>query len=143
MNALFIGESRRVWWHLAGHLEKRGCTCWFAASNEELRVLLSQRPFRLVLSARPVTKGGPLMHLLQAPERFVFYSFPVEGSCLWFQAIPEISNVSQVSALRPSEFKSILNALLGPEGDSHAPGSQIRIDMGIQELVRQSHAFRR
>jgi hypothetical protein len=118
MNALFIGESQRAWWRIARRLEQRGCNCWFASTNEELRALLSQRSFYLVLSAHPVTEGGPLMDLLQAPERFVFYSFPIEDSCLWFQAIPEISNVSPVSALRPSEFMSILDALLTSEGDS-------------------------
>ncbi len=119
MNALFVGESQRAWWHIARHLQGRGCSCWFASTNEELRVLLGQRPFRLVLSARPVTNGSALMHLLQAPERFVFYWFPVEDSCLWFQAIPEISNVSRVSALRPSEFMSILDVLLVSEGDRY------------------------
>lgn len=143
MNALLIGESQRAWWHLARHLEQRGCNCWFASTNEELRVLLSQRPFHLVLSARPVTKGGPLMDLLQAPERFVFYSFRVESSCLWFQAIPEISDVSRLSALRPSEFTSILDALLISEGGFHAHRSQVRFGIDNQAPAQQLHTFRR
>jgi hypothetical protein len=28
------------------------------------------------------------MQMLRAPNRFVFYSFPVEDSCLWFQEVP-------------------------------------------------------
>ena len=143
MNALFIVESQRAWGHLARRLEQRGCNCWFASRNEELRVLLSQRPFRLVLSARPVTESGPLLDLLRAPERFVFYSFPVEDSCLWFQAIPKSSSVSRVSALRPSEFISILDGLLIAEEDSHARGSQDRIDVDIQAPVPQSHTLHR
>jgi len=109
MNALFIGQSQHAWWHLAMHLEGRGCSCWFASTNEELRVLLSQRPFHFVFSARPVTEGGALMDLLQAPERSVFYSFPVEDGCLWFQAVP---GASRTPPLRPSEFMSTLNGLL-------------------------------
>jgi hypothetical protein len=139
MNALFVGGNQRAWWHMATHLEQRGCSCWFASTNEELRVLLSQRPFHLVLSARPVTEGGPLMDLLQAPERFVFYWFPVEDGCLWFQAIP---NVSRVSALRPRQFMGILEALLRSELDSHAQRSQVRSDVDIQTPIRQSHTFR-
>jgi hypothetical protein len=138
MNALLVGESQRAWWHLARHLEQRGCSCWFACTNEELRVLLSQRSFRLVLSARPVTEGGPLMELLQAPKRFVFYWFPVEDSCLWFQVSPESSHFSRVSALRPSEFRSILDALLVSDGNSHAQRSQVGIDADIQMPVQQS-----
>ena len=142
MNALLIGESQRTWYPIARHLEQRGCSCWFASANEELRVLLSQRPFHLILSAYPVTEAGPLMYLLQGPERFVFYSFPVEDSCLWFQAIPEISNASRVSALRPSEFMSILDALLISEEDSRAHHSQLGIGVDIQTPVRQSRTFR-
>lgn len=126
MNALFVGGNQGVWWHLAAYLEKRGCNCWFASTNDELRALLSERPFPLVLSARPVTERGRLMELLQAPERFVFYSFPVEDGCLWFQAIPEISNVSDVSALRPNEFMSVLEALLTSETDFHSLRCQVQ-----------------
>jgi hypothetical protein len=143
MNALIIGDSQRAWWHLARRLERRGCNSWFGSTNEELLVLLSQRPFQLVLSTRPVTEGGTLMNLLRAPERFVFYSFPVEDSCLWFQAIPENSNGSRVSALRPTEFMSILDGLLISMGDSYARRSQVRIDIDIQAPVPQSHTFHR
>ena len=135
MNALFIGESQRAWCPIARHLEQRGCSCWFASANEELPILLSQRPFHLVLSAHPVTEAGPLMDLLQARERFVFYSFPVEDSCLWFQAIPESSNASRVSALRPREFMSILEALLISWRDARAHHSQFGVGVDIQAPV--------
>lgn len=137
MNALFIGESRRAWWHLARRLEQRGCNCWFASTNEELRVLLDERPFALVLSAHPVTQGRPLMELLQAPERFVFYWFPVEDGCLWFQAIPEISNVAGVSALRPREFVSVLDALL-----SSGKTPMLRTGVDMQTPTQESGTFR-
>ncbi len=117
MNALFIGQSQRAWWHLARHLEERGCSCWFASTNEEVPALLGERPFHFVFSARPVTEGGALMDLLRAPERSVFYSFPVEDSCLWFQAVP---SALRISALRPSEFMSTLNDLLVSQAGSHA-----------------------
>ena len=112
MNTLFISDNQRGCWHLARHLERLGCNCWFASTTEEVRSLLGQRSFRLVLSTRPVTARGPLMQMLRAPNRFVFYSFPVEDSCLWFQAIPDILHGPRVSALRPSEFMSILDDLI-------------------------------
>src|SRR5262245_8818454 len=59
-NVLFICDNRQGCRHLADHLEHLGCDCWFAFSTEELQVLLSQRPFRLVLSTRPVTEHGSL-----------------------------------------------------------------------------------
>ena len=138
MNVLFICNNRQACWYLARHLEQLGCNCWFASSNEELRVLLGQRPFRLVVSTRPVTERSSLMRLLQAPERFVFYSFPVEDGCLWFQAIPEGSTGPRVSALRPSEFLGILDSLVGSRVDSYEYGpDQIAPVQRDQEQARR------
>lgn len=120
MNVLLIGDSERVCWHLARHLEKLGCGCWFASTPAEIRTLLERFAFRLVLSTRPVTEGSPLMEALRGPERTVFYSYPVEDGCLWFQAIPEVPDGRRFSALRPSEFMSVLANLCG----AVAPGGR-------------------
>ena len=90
LDVLLVGGSRQGWWRLAQHLEHLECHCWFALTADDVRDLLAQRRFRLILSARPVTEGSNLMELLRAPERTVFYSFPVENGCLWFRAMPEI-----------------------------------------------------
>lgn len=111
MNVLFIGESERSCWHLARHVEELGCHCWFASTLAEIRTLLARYAFPMVLSTRPVTEGSPLMELLSGPVRTVFYSFPVEDGCLWFQAIPEVPYVRHVCAFRPGEFTSILDNL--------------------------------
>jgi hypothetical protein len=50
---------------MARHPEPRGCSCWFAYTNEELRVPLSQRPFRLVLSSRRVPLGDSIYSVKQ------------------------------------------------------------------------------
>ena len=122
MDALLISEDQRGCWHLARHLEQLGCNCWFASTTEEVRSLLGQRPFRFVLSTRPVTEPGPLMQMLRAPDRFVFYSFLVENSYLWFQAVPEILHGPRVSALRPSEFMRILDDLIARWSLEKTPG---------------------
>ena len=112
LDVLFIGESKQSFWHLARYLQQRGFNCTFASGMDEVRIFLGQRPVRLVLSTRPVTERGPLLELLRAPDRFVFYSVPVEDSCLWFQAIPEFLHGTYESALRPSEFMQILNDII-------------------------------
>jgi len=112
LDVLFIGESKQSFWHLAGYLQQRGFHCTFASTMEEVRFFLGQCPARLVLSARPVTDRGPLLELLRAPDRFVFYSVPVEDSCLWFQAIPDFLHGAYESALRPSEFMQILDDIV-------------------------------
>jgi hypothetical protein len=112
LNVLLIGESERGWGQLSRHLEHLGCHCWFASTMKEIGALLESVAFRLVLSSRPVTEGSALMGLLSRPDRGVFYSYPVESSCLWFEAAPHGRSRLRSSALRPSEFTSALNNLV-------------------------------
>lgn len=111
VNVLLIGENERGWWHLAQSLGHLGCRSWFASTTEQVRSLMSQHPFRLILSARPVTGRSPLMQMVQS-ECSVFYSIPVEDSCLWFEAAPKSLASPPLSALRPREFMSILSDLI-------------------------------
>ena len=118
LDVLLVGGTRQGWWHLAEHLEQLGCRCWFACTAEDVQGLLIQRRFRLILSARPVTQGSNRMELLRAPERTVFYSFPVENGCLWIRALPEMIRGAHPSTLRPGEFINVLDeAVAGLRGD--------------------------
>lgn len=119
LDVLLVGGSRQGWWRLAQHLEQMECHCWFALTAENVRDLLAQRRFRLILSARPVTEGSNLMELLRAPERTVFYSFPVENGCLWFRAMPEIIRGEHPSTLRPGEFISVLDEAVASLRDGY------------------------
>jgi hypothetical protein len=110
-NVLLIVENEQDWWHLARHLRHMGCRLWFASTTEEARTLIAQHPFRLILSTRPVTNRSPLMQMVE-PDCRVFYSIPVEHSCLWVQAAPELVSGPRLSALRPREFTSIIDNLI-------------------------------
>lgn len=72
MDVLLISSDERSCWHLARYLEQLGCACWFASTSEEIQLVLSRRPFGLVLSTRPITEQGPLITLLRSSDRFVF-----------------------------------------------------------------------
>ena len=111
VDVLLVGENEQGWWHLAWRLRSLGCRSWFASTTEEAQALIAQHPFRLVLSTRAVTNRSPLMQMVE-PGCSVFYSFPVENSCLWFQAAPESLSGRRSSALRPSEFMVILSDLI-------------------------------
>jgi len=111
VNVLLIGENERGWWHLARRLGNLGCRSWFASTTEEVQALIAQHPFPLILSARAVTTRSPIIRMIE-PGCRVFYSFPVEHGCLWFQAAPESHSSQGSPALRPSEFMGILNNLI-------------------------------
>jgi hypothetical protein len=110
-NVLLIGENEQSWCHLAQRLGHLGCRPWFASTTEEVRALIDQHSFRLILSTRPVTNRSPLIQMVE-PECSVFYSVPVEDGCLCFQAAPESLSGSRLSALRPREFMSVLSSLI-------------------------------
>jgi hypothetical protein len=60
------------------------------------------------------------MSLLRRTSCIVFYLFPIEDGYLWFQALPEPGGRQPGSALRPSEFMSILTDLIGRLRGAHA-----------------------
>jgi len=112
VNVLLIGESERGCWQLARRLEERGCRWWFASTTDDVRSLLEERPFHLVLSTCPVARGSAIMELLQGSPCNVFYSYPIEDSCLWLQAAYQGRACSKAPVLRPSEFASALDEMV-------------------------------
>jgi hypothetical protein len=112
VNVLLIGESEQECQDLARPLEQRGWACWFASRMEDVRSLLDQRPFHLVLSTRPVTQGSALMELLGKAACSVFYSYPVDGSCLWLQASRQGRACLETPAIRPGEFLRTLDRIV-------------------------------
>lgn len=112
INALLIAESQEGGWKFAVRLKHLGCKCWVATTGEEVRALLRQHPFPLVLSTRPITDRGPLMELLKGSERLVLYSFPVANRFLWFQALPELVDGEVPRPLGPRDLMSVLESLI-------------------------------
>jgi hypothetical protein len=112
VNVLLIGESERGCKDLARRLEKRGCRWWFASTTNDIRSLLEKRPFHLVLSTRPVVPGTTIMELLNGFACNVFYSYPIEDSCLWLQAAQHGQACTKAPVLRPGEFASALDRMV-------------------------------
>ena len=127
LEVLLICEGPQGITYLANKLEQLHCSCSFARNVAEIEALLENHPFRLVLSTRPVTEGGVLMRLLCRTSCIVFYSFPIEDGCLWFQALPESSGQHLMSVLRPNEFMSVLTDLIG-----RLRGARIQLDQVAQ-----------
>jgi hypothetical protein len=113
LDVLLICEGRRGIGHWARKLEQLDCSCSFARNTVEVRALLENHSFPLVLSTRPITERSDFMRLLCRTRCIVFYSFPIEDGYLWFQALPEPSGRQPASVLRPNEFMSVLTDLIG------------------------------
>jgi hypothetical protein len=113
LNVLLIYECRRGIGHLAHKLEQLDCCCSFAQNTVEVRALLENNSFPLVLRTRPITERGDFMRLLRRTSCIVFYSIPIEDGYLWLQALPEPFGLQPTSVLRSSEFMSVLIDLVG------------------------------
>ncbi len=123
LDVLLICECRQGIGHWAQKLEQLNCSCLFARNAVEVRALLENHSFPLVLSTRPITERSDFMCLLRRTSCIVFYSFPIEDGSLWFQALPEPSGRQPKSVLRPSEFISVLTDLIG-----RLRGDRVRLD---------------
>jgi hypothetical protein len=121
LNVLLIAENERACGELARRLEKKGFRSWFASTASEVRFLLDERgPFHLVLSTRPVLQGSALLELLSSFSCEVFYSYPIEDSCLWLRAANDGQACTKSPALRPSEFAVAVDAIVRQRSQSTA-----------------------
>jgi hypothetical protein len=112
VNVLLVSENKQGWWYLTGQFERRGWRCWFATDLEEIQSLLDKQSFHLILSTRPITAEHPLMALLRGSDCNLFYSYPIEDSCLWLQPMRKGQECLHTPILHPSEFMTSLDALV-------------------------------
>lgn len=108
---------------LADVLRRRGCEVHAVTSFAEARILLEQRACKLVLSKMRLQDQSayPLMALLAASQATLFFFVPVEGGCWWLPALRHGHNCLGEPALRPAEFRALLDELLGEPSPLPAP----------------------
>jgi hypothetical protein len=109
--ALLIGENSQDSSHLEKYLRGRGCECDVGVSYEDACSLLAAQGFDLVLSPTRLRNASlfPLIRLLNGSRITLFYSHAVEDGCLWLPALRRGEKCFGSSALRPSEFVSVLD----------------------------------
>lgn len=134
LKALLIGENSQGPSHLATRLQGHGCECSFATSYQEACASLRSQVFEVVLS--PMRLRGvtvfPLIDLLEGSKVTLFYSQAVEQSCWWLPALRHGEKCFGSSALRPSEFVSVLDELIAEiRTDWHVTGN-------LQQPAQQS-----
>jgi len=128
--ALLIGENAQGSSYLAKRLQVRGLECSFATSYQEACSVLSAQSFDLVLSPMRLREVSffSLIDLLEESGATLFYSHAVEESCRWLPALRHGERCFGSSALRPSEFVSVLDETI----------AEIQFGVRVAGNVRQS-----
>jgi len=124
--ALLIGENAQGSSYLAQRLQVRGLKCTFATSYQEACSLLRAQGFDLVLSPMRLREVSffSLIDLLDGSGATLFYSHAVEESCWWLPALRHGERCFGSSALRPSEFVSVLDETIAEiQFDVHVAGN--------------------
>jgi len=133
--ALLIGENAQGSSYLAKRLQVRGLECSFATSYQEACSVLSAQSFDLVLSPTRLREVSffSLIDLLDGSGATLFYSHAVEESYWWLPVLRHGERCFGSSALRPSEFVSVLDETIAEiRFDAHVAGNV------HQSLVHQS-----
>lgn len=112
VKVLLVGDSPQAFSLSQRRLEKNGCRCQFAAS-EEVAGLLHREQFDLVLSIKR-TNGSTrnLAAMLSGSRASLFCALPVEEGCWWLPILRHGKACFGGPAMRPSEFVSELDALV-------------------------------
>jgi hypothetical protein len=127
--ALLIAENAHGCSYLANRLQGHGCECSFGTSYQEACSSLQSHGFELVLS--PTKLRGitvfPLIDLLEGSTVTLFYSHAVEQGCWWLPALRHGEKCFGSSALRPSEFVSVLDEVI----------AEIRTDWRVRDDLQK------
>lgn len=111
VSVLLAGERPRSFSSIRV-LEKMGCECHFAESNEELRNLLGHTKLDIVLSLNTHHRLLEMMSLLAGFPINMFQLLPVEEGGWWLPVLREGQDCLGVHAVRTREFSKVLTVMV-------------------------------
>jgi hypothetical protein len=111
VDALLIRKGQSGHSPLSNRLMRRGCSCRFATSHQEIDALLASHHCDLVLG--PIRLHGdslyPLIEQLRGSGSTLFYYLIVEDGCWWLPAVWLGANCFGSPAIHNSEFVTVLD----------------------------------
>lgn len=111
VRVLLVGKSERTFAHVCRFLDESGCECKFVSSYTDGLKLLADTPFDLVLcSGQPGIRT--LASSVVGSPASVFCAHAVEDGCWWLPVVRHGEECLGASALRPSEFRNLLEEML-------------------------------
>jgi hypothetical protein len=120
VRVLLVGRSERTFAHVSRYLDKSGCECKFASSYTDGLKLLAETRFDLVLcSGQPGIKT--LASSVVGSSASVFCAHAVEDGCWWLPVVRHGEECLGAPALRPGEFRILLEETLAAMKSSQNP----------------------
>jgi hypothetical protein len=111
VRVLLVGRSETAFAHVSRYLEQSGCECNFVSSYADGLKILAETGFDLVLcSGQPGIKT--LISSVVGSRANVFCAHAVEDGCWWLPVVRHGEECLGSSALRPSEFRILLEQML-------------------------------
>ena len=111
VSVLLVGEHPCLFSPIV-FLEKMGCECHFAESNQELRNLLGHTKLDIVLSLNTRHRLFEMMSLLAGLPINMFHLLPVEEGGWWLPVLREGEDCLGVDGVRTREFSKVLTVMV-------------------------------
>jgi len=111
VSVLLVGEHPCLFSPIV-FLEKMGCECHFAESNQELRNLLGHTKIDIVLSLNRRHRLLEIMSLLAGLPINMFHLLPVEEGGWWLPVLREGEDCLGVDGVRTREFSKVLTVMI-------------------------------
>ncbi len=112
VKVLLVGRSKRTLADVSRYLEESGCECKFVSSYADGLELLAETTFDLVLCTGQPGIRALVSSLVGSPAS-VFCAHAVEDGCWWLPVVRQGEECLGASALRPNEFRMLLEETLG------------------------------
>jgi hypothetical protein len=107
-----VGRTPQLFSFIQSSLERTGCRCYFAQSQQEINKLLSRTTLDIVLSLNTDLSLSKMIALLAGRRVSMFHSVAVEKGCWWLPVLRNGENCLGAAAFRPNEFAQFLREIV-------------------------------
>src|ERR1700739_4563829 len=111
---LLVSGSNQTFSPCKQRLERKAYHCHRASSHHDLKALLTQKQFDIVLAIHPIecnTKKA-LTVMLSGSRSTLFYALPVEEGGWWVPVLRIGEECIDEPALRPREFSILVDVIV-------------------------------
>ncbi|HKQ87358.1 MAG TPA: hypothetical protein VJS43_11395 [Candidatus Acidoferrales bacterium] len=109
VRVLMLGEKAIAPSWLLRRLEQNACACWSTESADHAVTLFEKHKFQLILNTGPIAEAVRILPRLGKSDCSFFSAFLVEHGCWWLPMMYIGRECFGASALRTSEFLTVLD----------------------------------